>query len=89
MSAILFETVKNDRLAMSVAQALAIANVAAMERGRDPSESLVTITEDIAGAGRVWRIQYGPRDYIARRGGDLIVLVDEQSGTIQQILRGQ
>ena len=80
---------KNDRLAMSVAQALTIANAAVIERGRDPSDSLVTITEDIAGTGRVWRIQYGPRDYIAKRGGDLIVLVDEQTGAIQQILRGQ
>jgi hypothetical protein len=76
-------------MAMSVAQALVVANVAATERGRDPSESLVTISEDLGETGRIWRIQYGPRDYIARRGGDLIVLVDEKTGTIQQVLRGQ
>jgi len=74
---------------MSVAQALTVANAAAIEHGRDPSDSLVTISEDSAGPGRVWRIHYGPRDYVARRGGDLIVLVDEKTGTIQQVLRGQ
>lgn len=76
-------------MALSVAQALAAANVAALERGRDPQDSLVTISEDQVEGGRLWRIHYGPRDYVARRGGDLIVLVEAETGTVRQILRGQ
>jgi hypothetical protein len=82
----LLESVQRDQMAISVAQALASANAAALERGRDPQNSLVTITSD---QGDAWRIQYGPRDYVSRRGGDLIVIVDAANGVIRQILRGQ
>jgi hypothetical protein len=50
---------------------------------------LVTVTEEASADGRVWRIHYGPRDFVARRGGDLIVLVDERTATVQRIIRGQ
>jgi myo-inositol-hexaphosphate 3-phosphohydrolase len=83
------ESLQQDRLAMSVAQAVSVANEAALQYGTDPANSLVTITEDNAPGGRVWRIQYGPRDYIGRRGGDLIVLVEERTGSVQQVIRGQ
>jgi hypothetical protein len=83
------EAMQQDGLVMSVARAVALANETALAHGTDPAESLVTITEEIPSAGRVWRIHYGPRDYVGRRGGDLIVLVDESSDAVQQVIRGQ
>ena len=89
MPAISLEEMQQDRLVMSVAKALALANEAALARGTDPANSLVTITEELSAGGRLWRINYGPRDYIDRRGGDLIVVVDEGSQAVQRIIRGQ
>lgn len=89
MSTDSLEEMQQDRLVMSVARALALANEAALEQGTAPSNSLVTITEETSPAGRQWRIHYGPRDYVGRRGGDLIVLVDESSAAVQRIIRGQ
>jgi hypothetical protein len=74
---------------MSLAQALALANEAALTQGIKPADSSVTITEEASSAGRLWRIHYGPRDYVNRRGGDLIVLVDERSEAVQRVIRGQ
>ena len=85
-------TLPNSRqthLVASVARALTLANDAASARGTDPADSLVTISEEGSSAGRVWRIHYGPRDYIGCRGGDLIVLVDEDSDAVQRVMRGQ
>jgi hypothetical protein len=88
MAAIL-ESIQQDGLAMSVARALAIANGEAATRGTDLAQSLVTITEESPPPARVWRIHYGPREYRNRRGGDLIVLVDEQAGAVRRVIRGQ
>jgi hypothetical protein len=74
---------------MSVARALALANDVAAEEGTNPAQALITITEDPTGNGRGWRIHYGPRQYIGRRGGDLTVIVDEQSSHAPRIVRGQ
>jgi hypothetical protein len=89
MTAQTLELLQRDHLAMSVAQALTLANDAAVEQGTTPAESLITVSEEPATIGRVWRIHYGPRDYVRRRGGDLIVLVDEQTASVQQVIRGQ
>ena len=78
-----------DPLAMSAASALAVANEAALAHGTAPAKSLVTITEETAPTGLIWRINYGPRDFHNRRGGDLIVFVDDGSQTVQRVLRGQ
>jgi len=74
---------------MAVARALALANEAALAQGTDVATSLVTIAEEPSPAGRLWRVHYAPRDYISRRGGDLIVLVDERTEAVQRIIRGQ
>ncbi len=87
MTDLTFEEVQQDDLAMSVARALALANDAAALHGMEPGRALVTITEEPA-QPRVWRIHYGPRDYVHRRGGDLTVLVDDETGVLR-ILRGQ
>jgi len=78
-----------NQLVASVARALTLANDAVTAEGTDPADSLVTISEEAATTGRIWRIHYGPRDYIGRRGGDLIVLVDEDQDAVQRVIRGQ
>ena len=89
MPTVSLEEMQQDHLVMSVARALSLANEAALAQGTEPAASLVTITEETSSGGRLWRIHYGPRDYVNRRGGDLIVLVDERSGVVQRIIRGQ
>ena len=89
MSTVSLEDLQQDGLAMSVARALALANEAALAHGTQPAESLVSIAEESSATGRVWRIHYGPRDFIGRRGGDLIVHVDDRGQTVQRIIRGQ
>lgn len=83
------EKVQQDDLAMSVARAMAIANEAAVAQGTDLTRCLVTLSEESPPPQRLWRIHYGPREYRNRRGGDFIVLVDEETGTVQRIIRGQ
>ncbi len=89
MATDILEGLQQDPLALSVAHAVSLTNEAALAHGTDPAHSLVTITEEIAAGGRVWRIHYGPRDFVGRRGGDLIVLVDERLAAVQRIIRGQ
>ena len=55
----------------------------------DLYQSIVTVTEESSPPNRVWRIHYGPRDYVLRRGGDLTVFVDERDGKVQRLVRGQ
>ena len=61
MAAVSLEEMQRDRLVMSVAKALALANETALAQGTDPAESLVTITEESPATGRLWRVHYGPR----------------------------
>lgn len=85
------QDIQQDSLAVAVAGAgaLAIANKAAVAEGTDVAQSLVTMTEDSPPPDRRWRIYYGPRNFKNRRGGDLIVIVDERDGKAQRIIRGQ
>jgi hypothetical protein len=89
MSTLTLEEIQEDRLVMSVARAVALANEAAVAEGIVPAESLVTIFEEPASEEGGWRVHYGPRDYVGRRGGDLMVLVDERAGEVRRIIRGQ
>ena len=89
MSTLSLEEMQHDELVMSVARALTLANEAAIAKGIEPGNSLVTITEETAPSGRMWRINYGPRDYVGLRGGDLIVLVDERGEAVQRVIYGQ
>src|SRR5215213_6748982 len=88
MATATFEQLQQDGLVMSVARALALANEAAIAHGMEPTNSLVTITEESTDGGPVWQITYGPRDYVHRRGGDLVVFVDDKSQSVQRVLRG-
>jgi hypothetical protein len=83
------DEIRKDNLALSVAQAMALANGTAVAQGKDPDQCLITIREESAPPDRHWRIHYGPRDARNRRGGDLIVIVNERLGTVDRVIRGQ
>ncbi len=57
--------------------------------GVDVTNSLLTLTQRMADDVLVWRINYGPKEYINRRGGDLVVDVAATSGKVAQVLWGQ
>jgi hypothetical protein len=57
--------------------------------GVDVRQSLITITQQVLESGSIWRVNYGPKDYVGRRGGDFIVEVDPTSAQIKRVLRGQ
>jgi len=83
------EELREDDLALAVGRAVAAANKAALAHGKDLDASLITITEEAPPPQRLWRVHYGPREYVLRRGGDLIVFVEEQTGNVQRVVRGQ
>lgn len=89
MAASLTTEVLQDELAMALAQVLAAANKQARDVGVDISQSLITISQPYADEILIWRVNYGPRDYLNQRGGDLIVEVDATDASIRQVLRGQ
>ena len=81
--------VLQDDIAVSLARAIAAANRRARESGVDVPQALITITQRFFNGGVVWRINYGPKEYVGRRGGDLIIEVDPSDASITQVLRGQ
>lgn len=89
MATLDLEEMRQDSLVMSVARALTLANEAAVAQGTEPTDSLVTITEEMSTVGRRWHIHYGPRDYVGRRGGDLTIVVAEGGESVEKIVRGQ
>lgn len=88
MSTTLTTEVLQDDLAVSLARVLAAANKHAREAGVNVARSVITITQNFE-HGLRWRINYGPRDYIGRRGGDLIIEVDANDATVTRVLHGQ
>jgi hypothetical protein len=89
MAPLTLEEMQADERVLGVARALALANEAAKSEGADPALSRITISEEPSAQGRIWRVNYGPRDYVGRRGGDIIVFVDEAAGKVQRTMRGQ
>lgn len=88
MAAVLTAEVLQDDVAVSLARVIAAANRCAREAGVNVKQSLITISQ-IADGEIAWRVNYGPMDYLSRRGGDLIVDVDPADASIKQVLRGQ
>lgn len=80
--------VLQDDMAVALARVMATANKRARELGVDIVQSLITITQHFDN-GTLWRINYGPKDYINKRGGDLIIEVSGDDIKIKQVLRGQ
>jgi hypothetical protein len=83
------KAVLEDELAMSLARAMAAANDRARREGVELKQSLVTAAECPSVDEVCWRFSYGPRDYITRRGGDLIIDVGIADGQVRRVLRGQ
>ncbi len=86
--ATLSSDVLEDDMAVALARVMATANKRARELGVDILQSLVTITQHFD-KGVLWRINYAPKDYINKRGGDLIIEVGGDDIKIKQVLRGQ
>ena len=86
--ATLSNDVLQDDMAVALARVMETANRRARELGVDIMQSLITITQHFDG-GMLWRINYGPKDYINQRGGDLIIEVGGDDIKIKQVLRGQ
>ena len=86
--ATLSSEVLQDDMAVALARVMATANKRARELGVDILQSLVTITQHFDN-GMLWRINYGAKDYINQRGGDLIIEVGGDDIKIKQVLRGQ
>ena len=76
-------------MSLSLARVLATANLRALELGVDKSQSLITIAQTVINSDLFWRVNYGPKDFINQRGGDLIIDVDPFNGNIRRVLRGQ
>ena len=89
MAVTLTTEVLQDDLAISLACAIAIANKKARELGVDALQSLISISQCTQDGSSVWRINYGPKDYVNQRGGDILIGVDMRDATIKKILRGQ
>ena len=81
--------VLQDDLAVSLARAMAAANKKARELGVDVTQSLISITQHTLNGVSVWRINYGPKDYVNRRGGDVLIEADMHDAAIRKVLRGQ
>ena len=81
--------VLQDDLAVSLARAIAAANKRAHELGVNAVQSLITITQQSSKSEALWRINYGPKEYVGRRGGDLIIEVDPTDASIKKVLWGQ
>jgi hypothetical protein len=89
MATTLTDKVIQDDIAVSLARAMAAANKRARELGIDVLQTIITITQRSFNGGLFWRINYGPKDYIGRRGGDLIIDVDQNDASVKQVLWGQ
>ena len=81
--------VLSDNIAVSLAGVIAAANKRAGKLGVDASQSLLIISQHLLNEERLWRVNYGPKDYIGQRGGDLIIEVDPSDASIRQVLWGQ
>lgn len=81
--------VLQDNIAVSLARAMATANKRARELGVDVLNSLIKITQHALNGDLFWRINFGMKEYIGRRGGDLMIDVDQSGKNIRNVLRGQ
>ena len=89
MATTLTADVLRDDLAVSLARAMSAANKKAHELGVDVFQTSISITQHTLDGGSVWRINYGPKDYVNQRGGDVLIEVDVYDATIKRVLRGQ
>jgi hypothetical protein len=81
-------TAAQDDVVASVTTVLSIANQCAREQGVDIEQSLISITQQDEDFNQ-WRVNYGPRDFMNKRGGDVFVFVDASTKSVTQVLLGQ
>ena len=89
MTVTLSAEVLQDDLAISIARVIASANKRARELNIDVLQSIISLTQYPQNDAWVWRVNYGPKDYVGRRGGDLIVEVNPKDASIQRVIWGQ
>ena len=89
MSVALSSDVLQDDVAVTAARAIAAANKRARELNVDVMQSIISLTQHDRDGSWVWRVNYGAKDYIGRRGGDLMVEVNPEDASIQRVLWGQ
>jgi hypothetical protein len=89
MSTVLSSDVLQDDVAVTAARAIAAANKRARELNVDAMQSTISLTQHDRDGSWVWRVNYGAKDYIGRRGGDLMVEVNPEDATIYRVLWGQ
>jgi len=89
MAPTLTPEVYQDDIAIAMARAMSVANKRASQLGVDVADSLITVSQQPTGERCLWRVNYGPRDCIGRRGGDVIIEVDPDDARVTQVLRGQ
>jgi len=89
MALTLLADVYKDAVAVSTANVMAVANKRANELGIDILNSLITMTQYLQDGAIFWRVNYGPKEYLDQRGGDLIIDVDAIEGKIERVLWGQ
>lgn len=89
MSVALSSDVLQDDVAVTVARVIASANKRARELNVDVMQSMISLTQHSQDGSWVWRVNYGAKDYIGRRGGDLLIEVNSEDASIQRVLWGQ
>jgi hypothetical protein len=89
MATVLTEDVLQDDIAVSLARVIAAANKRAGELGVDVLASIITVSQLPVNNDFLWRVNYGPKNYVGQRGGDLILDVDPEKAHIQRELWGQ
>jgi hypothetical protein len=89
MKAILNTEVLQDDPAVTIARVVALANQRAHELDVDVLKSIISLTQIQQNDIWIWRVNYGAKDCIGRRGGDLIVDVNPEDISIYRVLWGQ
>jgi hypothetical protein len=89
MSVALSPDVLQDDVAVTIARVIASANKRARELNVDVMQSIISLTQHSQDGSWVWRVNYGAKDYVGRRGGDLMVEVNPEDASIQRVLWGQ
>jgi hypothetical protein len=89
MSVALSSDVLQDDVAVTAARVIASANRRARELNVDVMQSIISLTQYSQNGSWIWRVNYGAKDYIGLRGGDLIVEVNPEDASIQRVLWGQ
>jgi hypothetical protein len=89
VSVVLSSDVLQDDIAVTIARVIASANKRARELNVDVMQSIISLTQHSQDGSWVWRVNYGAKDYIGRRGGDLMVEVNPEDASVQRVLWGQ